>query len=308
MVLGPLADLRNSSCYEQRRGPFFGSWSSFSSQPRSYFRSPRALETDTRSRCWLSPRTRARSTVLREPMECRARRSGRPHARFVCVRSRPHAAGCVRPDSRSRSGAPCIFVIGAADARSHSPETPATNASSTSLHSSISAHRCLRTASERRASPSSIFSQVGRPGPPRHFGSAPRLLHGRWRAARRKCDWDDCYEAGNALELDRAECERLTGNPERARDRPARTFWRRARTRLHEGAAAELLVAVHLTLGNDRQGYRSCALGGLRCCSTSTHVTTSQLGTMSPQQYETGREPSRRGQQHRRSRRPPGHD
>lgn len=61
-------------------------------------------------------------------------------------------------------------------------------------------------------------------------------------------DWDDCYDLKYALELDRAECEWLTGKPERARDRLENVL-RRARTRLERGAAAELLVAVHLTLG-----------------------------------------------------------
>ncbi|MDF2693949.1 MAG: hypothetical protein K0S65_2332, partial [Labilithrix sp.] len=61
-------------------------------------------------------------------------------------------------------------------------------------------------------------------------------------------DWDDCYELKYALELDRAECEWLTGTPERARGRLA-DILERARTRLDKGAAAEILVAVHLTLG-----------------------------------------------------------
>jgi predicted ATPase/signal transduction histidine kinase len=61
--------------------------------------------------------------------------------------------------------------------------------------------------------------------------------------------WADRYELKYALELDRAECELLTGTPDRAKER-LDVLLERARNRIDKAAAYEVLVAVHLTRGN----------------------------------------------------------
>ncbi len=90
-------------------------------------------------------------------------------------------------------------------------------------------------------------------------------------------EWSTCYELKYALELERAECEWLTGHPERARARLERVL-ARARNRLDKGAAAEILVAVHVTLGALGKDIE-VALSALRSLGIeiSPHPTRSEV-------------------------------